>query len=257
MKGQTWGIPLSNGNHFLLMCNKDLIEDAPQNTTELIEIGQAVTSGEQHGLVYDQTNPLWLVPWLGGFTGSVFAEDGKSPTLNTPQMVTTLQFLRDLVYETTIVPPGTDYDGASVFFSDGKSAMIIDGEWPHPYLRGTYLLLPRSLEEDQAKLEAVVSFIRFATSPNNQVLMLAKLGRLPTVKAALEDPFITADPILKGSAEQMKVGKPLPTAREMECNWQAMEPEMQAVLFNGKSPELAAQDMQEASQRRIESLEDR
>jgi len=282
--GQTWGVPMSCGDHLLLMYNKDLIEEAPQNTDKLIEVGQNVTGEQQYGLVYNQADPLWLVPWLGGFTGSVFGEDGKSPTLNTPHMVTTLHFLRDLVYETAIVPPGTDYDGAFALFSNGESAMIIDGEWtlnryeealgerlgvariprvsatgewPRPYLRGTYLLLPRSLEEDQAKLEAVVSFIRFATSANNQVLMLAKLGRLPTVKAALEDPFITSDPILRGSAEQMKLGKPLPTSREMECAWQAMEPEMQAVLFNGKSPELAAEGMQEAAQRCIEGLEDR
>ena len=46
--------------------------------------------------MYNQTEPFWLVPWLGGFKGAVFAKDGVTPTLNTPQMVATLKFLKSL-----------------------------------------------------------------------------------------------------------------------------------------------------------------
>ena len=42
--------------------------------------------------------------------------------------------------------------------------------------------------------------------------MVKKLTRLPALKVALDDPLITSDPILKGSADQMKVGTPMPTA---------------------------------------------
>ena len=279
--GQTWGVPIANGNHLMLLYNKDLVETPPTNTDELIEMGQELTTGDQYGLVFNQTEPFWLVPWLGGFGGKVFAEDGKTPTLNTPEMVNTLQFLYDIKYTTPIIPPESDYDGADTLFKEGKAAMIINGdwslgaykdalgdklgvaripevvggEWPHPYTSGVYFMLPVSLEEDEAKMEAVVDFIEFVTGANNQALMVAKLNRLPALKAALDDPLIANDPILKGSADQMVVGTPMPTVSEMRCNWDAMKPEMQAVLADTKSPEDAAAAMQEAAEACIAKLE--
>jgi len=280
LKGQTWGVPIANGNHLMLIYNKDLVETPPTNTDELVAMGQELTTGEQYGLVYNQTEPFWLVPWLGGFSGMVFDEDGITPTLNTPEMVNTLQFLYDIKYTTPIVPAESDYDGADTLFKEGKAAMIINGdwslggykevlgdklgvaripmvnatnEWPHPYTSGVYFMLPEGLEG--AKLEAVKGFVNFVTSANNQALMIAKLNRLPALKAALDDPLIAEDPILSGSADQMVVGTPMPTVSEMRCNWDSMKPEMQAVLADTKTPEDAAAAMQEAADTCIANLE--
>jgi arabinogalactan oligomer/maltooligosaccharide transport system substrate-binding protein len=277
--GRTWGVPLANGNHLMLLYNKSLIETPPANTDELIAMGQELTTGDQYGLVWNQTEPFWLVPWLGGFGGAVFAEDGKTPTLDTPEMVNTLQFLYDIKYTTPIIPAESDYDGADTLFKEGKAAMIINGdwslggykdalgdnlgvaripevvggEWPHPYTSGVYFMFPVGLEG--AKLDAVVDFTNFVTSANNQALMIAKLNRLPALKAALGDPLIANDPILKGSADQMVEGTPMPTVTEMRCNWDAMKPEMQAVLADTKIPEEAAAAMQAAAETCIAGLD--
>jgi arabinogalactan oligomer/maltooligosaccharide transport system substrate-binding protein len=273
LNGKTWGVPISNGNHLMLLYNKKLVETPPANTDEMIAMGQKLTSGDQYGLVYNQTEPFWLVPWLGGFKGKVFADDGVTPTLDTPEMVATLKFLYDIKYTTPIVPLESDYNGADALFKEGKAAMIINGdwslggyedpklgldfgvaripmvsatnEWPHPYTSGVYFMLPKGLEG--AKLDAVKGFIDFVNSPNNQALMIAKLKRLPALKAALDDPLITNDPILKGSADQMVVGTPMPTVSQMRCNWDAMKPEMQAVLAKSETPEDAATKMQAAA----------
>ena len=277
---KTWGVPISNGNHLMLLYNKDLIEEAPADTDEMIEKGLELTTGDQYGLVYNQTEPFWLVPWLGGFQGAVFAPDGKTPTLDTQEMIDTLQFLYDIKYTTPIIPAESDYDGADTLFKEGKAAMIINGDWslggykdllgdklgvaripmvtatgeyPKPYTSGVYFMLPYTLEG--AKLDAVKGFVDFVTSANNQALMVAKLNRLPALKAALEDPLITSDPILKGSADQMVVGTPMPTVSEMRCNWDAMKPEMQAVLADTKTPEAAAEAMQAAAETCVASLE--
>lgn len=278
--GRTWGVPIANGNHLMLLYNKALVATPPANTDELLAMGKGLTSGEQYGLVYNQTEPFWLVPWLGGFGGAVFAEDGKTPTLNTPEMVATLQFLYDIKYTTPIIPAESDYNGADTLFKEGKAAMIINGdwslggykdllgdnlgvaripmvsatgEWPKPYTSGVYFMLPYTLEG--AKLDAVKGFISFVTSPTNQALMVAKLNRLPALKAALEDPLITNDPILKGSADQMVVGTPMPTVSEMRCNWDSMKPEMQAVLADTKTPEEAVAAMQTAADDCIAKLQ--
>ena len=108
LDGKHWGVPISNGNHLMLLFNKDLIAEAPANTDEMIAMAKEVTADDVYGLVYNQTEPFWMVPWLGGFGGKVFAEDGKTPTLNTPEMIATLQFLHDIKFTDGIVPPESD-----------------------------------------------------------------------------------------------------------------------------------------------------
>jgi arabinogalactan oligomer/maltooligosaccharide transport system substrate-binding protein len=277
--GQTWGMPIANGNHLMLLYNKELVAEPPQDTDQLFAMAEEAAP-DVYPLVWNQTEPFWLVPWLGGFGGAVFAEDGKTPTLNTPEMVATLQFLYDMKYEAELIPPESDYNGADTLFKEGGAAMIVNGdwslggykealgdnlgvaripmvsatgEWPKPYTSGVYFMLPYTLEG--AKLEAVKDFVSFVTGANNQALMVAKLNRLPALTAALDDPLITGDPILKGSAEQMVVGTPMPTVSEMRCNWDAMKPEMQAVLADTKSPEDAAAAMQAAAETCIAGLE--
>lgn len=281
---RTWGLPINSGGHLMLIYNKDLIEEPPRTTDELIAMGTALTTGDRYGLVYNQTDPQWLVPWLGGFTGSVFAEDGRTPTLDTEEMVNALQFLYDIKTTTPIVPEDSDYEGAHILFIRGRAAMIINGdwslssykrtfgdklgvaripqvsatgEWPQPYVSGTCLMFPVNGAGDQTTWEALIDFAKFVTSAENQQLSITELNRLPTLKKALEAPPIADDPVLKGSADQMIVGIPEPTVSEMRCIWDAMRPEMQAVLAGNKTSEEAAADMQEAAETCIETLERR
>ena len=280
LEGKYWGIPISNGNQLMLLYNKKLIAEAPKDTDELFTVGKKLTTGGNYALVWNQTEPFWLVPWLGGFKGKVFAEDGVTPTLNTPEMVATLKFLHDMKFNAKIVPLECDYDGADTLFKEGKAAMIINGdwsigsyvsvlgddlgvaripkvsatgEWPKPYTSGVYFMLTEGISGD--KLKAAQDFIGFVSTKEKQLEMVKLLNRLPAVKEALGDPLIADNPILKGSADQMVVGTPMPTVLEMRCNWDSMKPEMLAVLADTKSPEDAAKLMQSSAESCIKSLE--
>jgi len=280
LEGKYWGVPISNGNQLMLLYNKKLIAEAPKDTDELFAVGKKLTTGGNYALVWNQTEPFWLVPWLGGFKGKVFAEDGVTPTLNTPEMIATLKFLHDMKFDAKIVPPECDYAGADTLFKEGKAAMIINGdwsisgyvsalgndlgvaripkvsatdEWPKPYTSGVYFMLTKGISGD--KLKAAQDFIGFVSSKEKQLEMVKLLNRLPAVKEAIEDPLITENPILKGSADQMVVGTPMPTVLEMRCNWDSMKPEMLAVLADTKSPEDAAKLMQSSAEACIKSLE--
>jgi len=280
LEGKYWGIPISNGNQLMLLYNKKLVAEAPKDTDELFTVGKKLTTVGNYALVWNQTEPFWLVPWLGGFKGKVFAEDGVTPTLGTPEMVATLKFLHDMKFDAKIVPPECDYDGADTLFKEGKAAMIINGdwsisgyvsalgddlgvaripkvsatgEWPKPYTSGVYFMLTKGISGD--KLKAAQDFIGFVSSKEKQLEMVKLLNRLPAVKEALEDPLIVDNPILKGSADQMVVGTPMPTVLEMRCNWDSMKPEMLAVLSDTKSPEDAAKLMQSSAESCIKSLE--
>jgi arabinogalactan oligomer/maltooligosaccharide transport system substrate-binding protein len=279
LDGNVWGVPVANGNHLMLLYNKDLIAEAPANTDELIAKGKELTSGEQYGLVWNQIEPFWLVPWLGGFGGKVFADDGVTPTLNTPEMVATLKFLHGLKFTDVIMPSESDYGGADTLFKEGKAAMIINGDWslgdykgvlgdklgaapipmvsatkmwPASYTSGKFLMIGASVGDD--KLEAIMQFVDFLTNMDNQLDMIATLSRLPALKDALGSELIQEDPILKGSAAQMQNGTPMPVVLEMRCNWDSMKPEMNAVLADQKSAEEAAEAMQQAADACVQAL---
>jgi arabinogalactan oligomer/maltooligosaccharide transport system substrate-binding protein len=280
LDGQTWGVPISNGNHLMLYYNKSLVDTPPETTDDMIAMAPDLIAQGLTPLVFNQTEPFWLVPWLGGFGGSVFAADGVTPTLDTPAMVQTLQFLHDIKYTDNMLPAESDYDGADTLFKEGKAAMIINGDWtlgayhdlmgdnlgiaripkvsatgdwPAPYTAGKYFMIPEGVTG--AKLDAVVDFINFATDKANQVDMVDKLARLPALKEALDDPMVADDALLKGSADQMVVGVPMPTVLEMRCNWDSMKPEMQAVLADSETPADAATAMQSAADNCIATLE--
>ena len=279
MEGKTWAIPISSGNHLMLLYNKSLVQKPPETTDELIEMGKQLTKGDTYGLVYNQIEPFWLVPWLGGFGGKVFADDGVTPTLNTPEMVNTLQFLYDLKFKHKIVPPESDYGTMDTLFKEGKAAMIINGDWslgdyasilkdklgvaklpkvsqtgkyPAPYTSGKYFMIAEDVTG--AQLTAVKKFMDFVTSEDVQQRMLKTFKRLPALLTVLKSPEITSDPILKGSSEQLAYGTPMPSVVEMRANWDAMKPEMNAVLAGSKTPKDAALAMQKAAEAGIEAL---
>ena len=280
MNGQTWGVPISSGNHLMLYYNKALLPEPPADTDELIAKAQELTSGDQYGIVYNMTEPFWLAPWLGGFGGSVFAEDGVTPTLNTQEMIDTLQFMYDLKFTYGVIPDSVDYDTADTLFKEGKAAMLINGDWslggyqellgddfgvapipmvnatgkyPAPYTSGKYFMFPKDLSG--AKLNAVINFVECATNEENQLDQLNTLKRLPGLKAVLDNDAIASDPILAGSAMQMSYGVPMPAVVEMRCIWDAIKPEQTLVLAGSETPVDAAAAMQGAAEACILQLE--
>lgn len=277
--GRHWGVPISNGNHLMLYYNKDFVPTPPADTDALLAMSSDLEGQGITPLVYNETDPLWLVPWLGGFGGSVFAEDDVTPTLNTPEMVATLAFLKQL-RDQSDVPLGIDDDEADTLFKEGQAAMIVNGDWtleaykelfgdrlgvariptvsstgtaPAPFTSGESFMIPSGLEVDTQAF--VVDFIEFATDRANQLDMVSTLGRLPALKSALADESISGDPYLAGSADQMVVGVPLPTVVELRCTWDGMKPEMPAVLAGDKSPEDAAAAMQSAADACLANLD--
>ena len=192
--GTLWGAPVSFGNQLMLYWNKELAGDAaPADTDALIAKAKELTGDGNYGLVFNQTESFWMFPWLGGFGGSVFAEDGVTPTLDTEAMTNTLQFMYDLKYTDKIMPAEADYNVADGLFKDGKAAMIINGDWtlgaysappddpeapglgdnlgvapipqitgfdwPAPYVAGTFIMVAKPVGDDADLKTVVADFI--------------------------------------------------------------------------------------------------
>lgn len=265
--GATWGAPTSFGNHLMLYWNKDLVPEGPVNSDELVAIAQENTDAAngKYGLVFNQTESFWLVPFLGGFGGAVFAEDGVTPTLDTEAMTGALQFMHDLKYADGVMPAEADYNVADGLFSQGDAAMIVNGDWalgtyietfgdslglgpipeiaggtwPAPYLAGKYLMASADGAADEEKAAAMADFIAFATNTENQLAQVEQLRRLPGNAEAIEDPLVTEDPILAGSALAAQNGTRQPTNLEMRCVFDSMTAGVRN-LFASESSDPAA-----------------
>ena len=138
--GATYGVPINVGNHLMLYYNKDMVAECPADSDAMIEVAKANSDAEagKYGVVYRQDESFWLVPFLGGFGGRVFADDGITPTLDTEAMANALTFMNDLEFVHGVMPVEADYQIADDLFKSGSAAMTINGDWT----LGSYAELP-------------------------------------------------------------------------------------------------------------------
>ncbi len=260
--GTLWGAPTSFGNQLMLYWNKTLAGDtAPADSAAWVAKAKELTTGDQFGIVFNQTESFWLVPFLGGFGGSVFADDGVTPTLGTDAMTGALQFLYDLKYTDKVTPAEADYNVADALFKDGKAPFIINGDWtlggyaeaigadklgvgplplitghedPKPYIAGTFLMASKAVGDDADTKTVVADFFQWATAKEQQIALVAALKRLPGNAEAIADPIVTTDVLLSGAAAAAQKGVPQPTNLEMRCVFDSMTAGVRD-LFTGNS----------------------
>ncbi len=277
--GFLYGMPIATGNNLLLYYNKKLLREPPRDTDALIRLGATLTKEPlgQYALVYDTTNPFWLMPWLGAYKGGVVGADGQTPTLNTRAMTETLTLLKTFK-EKKVVSPDADSIIADAIFSEGRAAMIINGdealgayaakfgndlgvtrlpqvsknELPRPFTGGIYFAVPAGVSEN--KLDMARGFMQFVTSKPIQMDMAKKFRRLPAVNDALKDAAITNDAILKGLTEQMLLGIAPPDSNILTCIWEAIHPNQLGVLNANTPVNDAARAMQNSAEACINKL---
>ena len=278
-KGHVYAAPDINGNHLMLLYNKKLIQTPPATTDDLIAKGKALTdtSKNQFGLVFNENEAFWLMPWIGGFGGAVFDANTK-PTLNTQAVIDALAFERSL--KTQGVAPNTaDYAKADSLFSSGNAAMLINGDWslaaytkalgsnfgiaPLPQVSKTSkwaapYTASRGYSINAAttgdKLAAAKIFLRFISQASQNV-KVAPLGNIPANAAAANDSTVKADPILSASAAALVHGVPQPIVPEMRAIYDAIKTPLADVMNGKQDPAAAAAAMQSDAVTRIAQLQ--
>ncbi len=285
LNGNIYGVPVTMGNHLMLMYNKNIVDQAPETWSELIEAAEANTVDEdgdglvdKYGLAYNLNEPFWWAAFHGGFDGWVFDEE-YNPTLNTEATVDSLEFVHSLKYEYEIVPKESDYDLMDSLFKDGDVAFIINGDWSiegyknaenidlgvapiprfektgkygQPMTSGKGFIMMSGLAEQ--KQIAAVKFIDFMTSTAAQELYVNN-NFLPSNDQAYGLPQIQNDPIMRGSAEQLRNGRAMPVVPEMRGIWDAVRPALQSVMSDDLTPEAAAEQMQQEAEENIKSMQ--
>jgi arabinogalactan oligomer/maltooligosaccharide transport system substrate-binding protein len=279
-KGHPYAAPDINGNHLMLLYNKKLVTGGPPgNTDDLISTAKSLTntSKNQYGLVFNENEAFWLMPWLGGFGGAVFDSNTK-PTLNTQAMTDALAFQRSL--KTSGIAPATaDYAKADSLFQTGNAAFLINGDWslagykaklgsdlgiaPLPMVTKTGkwaapYTASRGYSMNAAaggdKLRAAKLFLQFISQASENV-KVAPLGNIPANAAAANDPTVKNDPILGASAAALVHGVPQPIVPEMRAIYDAIKTPLADVMNGKQDPAAAAAVMQKDAETRIAQLQ--
>jgi arabinogalactan oligomer/maltooligosaccharide transport system permease protein len=282
--GHLYQIADKLGNHLTLIYNKDMVQQPPETDEDLIALGMKLTvdrngdgKPEVYGLSWNYTEPFFFIPFMTGFGGWVMTDDGR-PTLDNQGTIDGLNFIRDLRDKYHIIPAESDYNIADMLFKDGKSAMIINGDWswagyrkagvnfgvaPLPRITRTGLwcapmISPKGYSINanvrEAKRALVVRLLRFLMEPSVQLETARALNTMPTRREAVQSEFVQEDDILRNSAVQIERGRPMPVVPELRAIWDAMRPSYQAVLGGAKTPRQAARDMQALALRKIAEM---
>lgn len=282
--GKTWGVPNNYGNQLMLYYNTDYVKTPPQTTNDLIKICEDIikkqaknTTGKTMTCMeMDQNEPFWLVPFLTSFGG--WPIDGHNPNLDTEPMVKALELMRSFKKK-GYVSQECDYNCMDSMYKEGKTAMIINGDWTiaayldamkgkmkittlpinsatgirmRPMVSGKYFFISSFTKPE--KLEAVKKLINTFNSAENQTKMKNELKKLPALKSVFESAQVKKDPIFSVMAKQIEYGEAMPSVVEMRAVWDIVRQYQGLVLSDKMEASLAAKRMQEEVLKRIKEI---
>lgn len=278
-KGLVWGIPISKGNHLMLLINKSLVKNPPKTLEELINIAKKITDHQKkiYGFAYHLTEPFWFVPFYSAFGQRPLV--GEKPNLNTKEMLKALSFVKDLKFKHQITPSDCDYNCADTLFVEGRAAMIINGDWSiqryEKALKNNLLILPLPLLQQTGKymepmvsgkyiylnkksivkkLTAIKKFVEYLVSDEVQKIFVVKSKRIPSLKKGKAVSVLQKDTNLQAMLKALEHGQPMPMAVQMRAVWDAMRPQLQEVMAGRTDPKKAADIMQKDAERKIKNI---
>jgi arabinogalactan oligomer/maltooligosaccharide transport system substrate-binding protein len=277
--GEVWGLPVSRGNHLMLFVNGKTIKAAPATVEEMVKLAREQTDAgkNRYGLAYNLNEPFWFASFLGAYGEQPLV--GGKPQLAGKGMESALALVKDLKFKDKVVPPDCDYACAETLFVEGKTAMLINGDWAlqkyqdtlgkdlviaplpklaatgkhmSPMVSGKYLFFNAKLKGD--KLEAAKTLAEYVVSELVQERLTKETKRLPSLKSLAQSAVITGDPVLKATSDAMAHGQPMPMEVEMRAVWDAMRPQLQAVMAGRAEPQGAGAVMQKDAETKIKEM---
>lgn len=263
---------------------------APQSWEEFVNVAQKLTvdenkdgTPERYGFAMVGSNNgsggSRFIPVMRTFGAEeIRQENGTYVTdFGTPEAAEAFKLYGDLVNKYKVVPPGpfqTSYGEAVSLMASDKAAMMITG--PHsigaitaqnPALAGKLAGVPLphaagqkpasslgmlgfSISNQSKNKEAAAQYLKFILNKKNQLAWNAATGRIPSRTDAAMDPQIQRDE-LKGFLEAQNFAFKMPNV-PYYASLQVIAAEgYQAVIAGKSSPEQAAKEAAEKTQRKI------
>jgi len=266
--GALWGLPLS-WKSLVLFYRTDLASQPPAATEDLQVLAQRLHSQpmpdgrQRYALAYETGSFFYHAVWLHGFGGQIIPPERGVPTLETPQQLQALRFLRGLVFA-RIVPEDMTAVLVAQFFNEGRAATVISGPWfvgdiapgvpygvaPMPKLSATGrtaspltsieagLLSAHSKHPQQA-----LAFLSYLAGPQGALPRLRTAHQAVSEQSAWQDPVASQDPVLRAFFAQLPELVPSPKHPSMRAFWEPGEQLLRQVL-RGVDPQHALRSAQ-------------
>lgn len=274
-------IPDRWGNELLLIYNKKFVAQPPKTFEALLDIGKKLKADGkvQYGLVFNQEDPIFTIPFLSAFGGSVFEEGNTANpkvTLNTTAVKEWMTFVKGL-QDDGAVPKDINYDFANNLFIEGKVPFIINGPWSFdeykkanldfgitaiPSINGKNCLpystvkgytVSASVLKNNDKKDAVKKFLTYILDKESQLKMVEIHGQFPTNLDAIKDSAIQSNPILVNQKEALEKSVPMPIFLQAKGVWESISAIQKEVLTGKTKPEGAPVKMQRKAEEAIKS----
>ena len=230
--GEVVAFPIA-GRTLDLLYNPELfaaagLEGPPTSPEEFLDYARTLTIKEngsvvQYGasMVNAQEEPTFemLLMWTLAFGGEF--SNGTEPTVNTPEVVEALTFMKTL-YDEELIPRGLLEDDQRALFANGTSAMEIDGNWQVPFVETIDPARAAQIEAaavpwdgpatggpnqvvavsaDSANKQAATDFVTFLASDEIMSQFMDYASNIPLLEGSVPDSIIQERPYLQASVD--------------------------------------------------------
>lgn len=267
--GDIYGLPYSM-EAIALIYNKELVEEAPESWSELMDVSRELTNPEkkQYGFVYPGTaDPYHTYPFISAYGGYIFEYDGgfnpNNLGLTTEGALKGLRIL-DEMYETGLIPEGIDYSTSQGLFTEGDAGMWMTGPWaisgikkaeidfgvtkippmegnqPKPFVGVNGFYLSSYAEDTVLANEFLTNYI---ATEEVMTELYEKGNRPPVYKPVREK--AKDDPTTAAFLDSASVGTPMPNIPEMNATWGALTDKLQLISQQKQEPKAAMESAEE------------
>ncbi len=274
-QGTIYGLPF-NYKEITMIYNKKLVTTPPKTTAELVAVAKKLTDPKtgKFGLVYSYADFYYHSALMNGFGGGVFK--GRTPTLNSPQNIKSLELLMRWVDTDKILPREPSTALVTSLFNEGKAGIVFSGPWflgeiaksvdyglamlptineaggkpmmPWITVEGLYIAAPSKSKE------AAYDFVKYATDVAAGKIMALEGRQTPANKAVYNDPKVGSDPILKAFRQQVDKAVPMPNLPEMTMVWSPATTAMNTITKKASAAKAAMDIAQKAVEQDIAKL---
>lgn len=279
LNGAQWGVPYTYSGTTVMLYNKKLVPNPPTTWSELGKMAQPLYDAKTKsiGMAIDVNEPFFLTSLLGGFGGSVLDSQGQ-PTLNTPQMVSSLAYINQLLKDKTVRDDSRLKDNQIEYaFRDGRLGFYIGpdslisqysgainsteadakldlgvaplpkidqtGQPAAPFSDSQTFFLGAQTTGD--RLTTAKAFLQWLAQPAQQATILSRTSLLPATTAFLTSEAVKGNPVWNGLYTQLENGQPQPVSMAMRAVWAALRPNLEQVVAGVTKPADAAKQMQQ------------
>lgn len=264
-------IPFRGFDFLVFLYNKDLLEEPPASFEEVVEYCREVNNFGQYtyGFLLNASEPDWIIPFIGGYSGWVIDYDSTSLTLDTNATEKAMEFLKYMYNEEKILPTNVEYSEISELFKNGNVHMIIDklntveeyreaglnigvskiprvlwgSKYPTPMISGLGFMININCYGDE--LEAVNKFIDYMMTEEVQLDWNTDTQTVPVLKSMDNNVTMRNDDITYNAFQQAELCRGKPYERLIMVIRDAIRDNVENVISGDLLPADAAIVMQE------------